>query len=71
MLFLMGVILTKQRMENKKRYKLENYVQGWYDQTVVQEENDANLQKYEKYKVINVNVHLIVIHHQFFILGTV
>ena len=31
---------------------LKIYVQGWYDQTVVQEENDVNLQKYEKYQVI-------------------
>ena len=31
---------------------LKIYVQGWYDQTVVGEEHDVNLKKYEKCTVI-------------------
>ena len=47
------------------------YVQGWYDQTVVDEEHDVNLKKYEKRTVINGNEYLILIHHQFLILCVV
>ena len=41
------------------------YVQGLYDQTVVIEENDVNVKKYEKCMVINVNEYVIMRHHKF------